>query len=269
MKQRVLMPQSEVAASGQHLSALVAVSLFAALWLPLGQHEFLVPHWMKVGTFAAPFLVLGYAASTSNRPRLSDPRFASIALLVAYIAHQFEEHWIDVLGNEYAFHAYVNALVRGAIGTDDLSVAPLTPMGIFVINTSLVWLVGAVAIVRARTQWFPVFAMAAIALVNGATHIIGSIVTFAYNPGLLTSVLLFLPLPVLFYRKVLRENPALKLLVIASLIWAALAHVLMVGGMLAANLFGVISESFYFVTLVVWSLLPLGLFRSFRRDNGA
>ncbi|MEM9030444.1 MAG: HXXEE domain-containing protein [Pseudomonadota bacterium] len=263
------MPQSDVTAAGRHFSALVAASVFAALWLPLGQHEFLVSHWMKVGTFAAPVLLLVSTASNSSRPRLSDPRFASILLLVAYLAHQFEEHWIDVLGNQYAFHGYVNALVRGAIGTDDLSVAPLTPMSIFVINTSLVWLVGVIAILRARTHWFPVFTMAAIALVNGATHIIGSIVTFAYNPGLLTSVLLFLPLPIGFYRKVLGENPALKWPVIASLIWAALAHVLMVGGMLAANLFGVIPEPVYFVALVVWSLLPLGLFRRVYKNDAA
>ena len=263
------MPRNDVAASGRILSALVAVSLFAALWLPLGQHEFLVPHWMKVGTFAAPFLLMGYTTSPSNRPRLSDPHFASILLLVAYIAHQFEEHWVDLLGNKYAFFAYVNTLVRGAIGTDDLSVAPLTPMGIFVINTSLVWLVGVIAILRARTHWFPVYAMAAIALVKGVTPVIGGIVTFAYNPGILTSVLLFLPLPVLFYRKVLRENPALLLPVIASLIWAVLAHILMVGGMLAANLFGVMPESLYFAALVVWSLMPLGLFRSLSRNSGS
>lgn len=268
-RRTLLAGEGSITPANGRLAAPVAATLFLMLWLPLGQHEFLIPHWVKIGTFAAPFLLLGYTATTSTRPSLSDPLAASLLLLAAYIAHQFEEHWIDMLGNEYAFHAYVNALVRGIIGTDDLSVAPLTPTGIFVINTSLVWLVGVAAIVRARTHWFPVFAMAAIALVNGATHIFGSIVTLAYNPGLLTSVLLFLPLAIVFYRRVLRENRALKLPVFASLIWAVLAHVLMVGGMLAANLLGVIPEGLYFVALVVWSLLPLVLFLGAYKNDGA
>ncbi|MEO1593950.1 MAG: HXXEE domain-containing protein [Pseudomonadota bacterium] len=249
------------------MSALVAAALFLALWLPLGQHDFLTAHWMKVGTFAAPFLLLGYSAAVSTRPSLSDPLLASVLLLIAYIAHQFEEHWIDLLGNEYAFYTYINALVRGTIGTDDLSVAPLTPLGIFVINTTLVWLVGIIAIVRARTHWFPPMAMAAIALVNGITHIVASVITLSYNPGLLTSLLLFLPLPVLFYRRVAQTNPALWRPILVSLLWAVLAHVLMVGGMLAANLFDVIAESLYFAALAIWSALPLALFRGLNHEG--
>lgn len=243
------------------LTALSAVALFLMLWLPLGQQEFLVQYWMKVGTFAAPFLLLAYSATNTKGPSFSDPVFMSVLLLIAYIAHQFEEHWIDLLGNEYAFYSYINQLVRSVVGDDSEAVAPLTPQGIFIINTSLVWLVGVVAIAKSRYHLFPLMALAAIALVNGITHVLASIITFSYNPGALTSLLLFLPLTAVCYLRWAKREHAFRGQIVVSLVWAALAHALMVGGMLAANLYELFPEELYFVALIAWSALPSILFR--------
>ena len=249
------------------LMALSAVTLFAMLWLPLGQQEFLVQNWMKVGTFAAPFLLLAYTATATKRPNLSDPLFVSVLLLIAYIAHQFEEHWIDLLGNEYAFYGYVNGLLRSVLSRGYEEIAPLTPRGIFIINTSLVWLVGVVAIARSGYHLFPVMALAAISLVNGITHLLAIIFTFSYNPGVLTSLLLFLPLTAVCYLRWAQRERGLRSQVVVSLIWAVIAHVLMVGGMLAANVYELLSEEFYFVALIVWSALPSTLFRGSSGDR--
>ncbi|MEM7765749.1 MAG: HXXEE domain-containing protein [Pseudomonadota bacterium] len=244
-----------------NLTALSAVALFLMLWLPLGQHEFLIQNWMKVGTFAAPLLLLTYSATATKRSNPSDPQFMSVLLLIAYIAHQFEEHWIDLLGNEYAFYDYVNALIRSVLSREYGEVAPLTPRGIFIINTSLVWLVGVLAIARSRYHLFPLVALAAISLVNGFTHILASIFTFKYNPGVLTSLLLFLPLTAVCYLAWAQRERALRGQIAVSLIWAILAHFLMVGGMLAANVYRLVSEELYFAALIVWSALPSILFR--------
>ena len=251
--------------ANRRIAAASALALFTMLWLPLGQIDFMTWHWMKVGTFAAPFLLLAYFSTSHRRPSLSDPLFMSVVLLIAYIAHQFEEHWVDLLGNEYAFHDYINALVRDAIGTTDGTIAPLTPLAIYVINTSLVWLVGVIAIVYAKSHQFAILAIASITLINGITHVLAGIISLTYNPGLLTSVFLFIPLSVAYFRALLKCEPDLRNRIIASLVWALLAHVLMVAGMLAANLFGVITETAYFVLLVIWSVLPLALFRSANR----
>ena len=88
------------------------VVLFLMLWLPLGQFAFMTQHWMKVGTFAAFLLPIAYLATASRHPEMSDPLFMSVVLLAVYVAHQFEEHWIDLFGNQYAFYDHVNALVR-------------------------------------------------------------------------------------------------------------------------------------------------------------
>ena len=240
------------------------LTLFAMLWLPLGQYVYLVENWMKIGTYAAPFLVFGTVAfrdSVRSPQLLMDFRAFSVGLFVAYIAHQYEEHWIDLFGNHYAFLENVNQMFAHTTSCAGITNCPLTPEAIFVINTSLVWLVGFIAIWRAPEHLFPALAMSAIVIVNAFTHIVAGVVRWAYNPGLLTSVLIFIPVSITFFFQVLQYNRGYKRQIIGSLIWAILAHVVMVGGLLLANLFRLIPESLYFTALVVWSCLPLFMFR--------
>ena len=184
----------------------------------------------------------------------------AILLLVAYIMHQFEEHWIDLFSHQYAFYGDVNKLLLEVLGASDAAVGPLTPESIFVINTSLVWLIGAIAIWRSPEHIFPSLAMAGITLVNGISHIALGIAKQSYNPGLLTAVAIFLPLAIAFYRNVLIANPAAKVQVLASVAWAILAHIIMVVGLLAANWFELIPEVAYFALLIAWSVIPAFLF---------
>ena len=250
--------------------AAFLILTFAMLWVPVGQHAFLVPHWMKLGTFAAPFLL--FTASAFRRddalPAHRDLAMLSLWMLVAYIIHQFEEHWIDLFGQVYAFHGSVNNLLMSAFGVKD-GPGPLTPEGIFVINTSLVWLVGAIAIWRSRTHVFPALAMAAIIVVNALAHIVLGVVNVAYNPGLLTSVLVFAPMGGYVYAFAFRENLATRKEIVASIVWGIVAHVIMVGGLIAGQIYGLFPESVYFVALVVWSTVPMLPFgRAFGRAFG-
>ncbi|MEM1113051.1 MAG: HXXEE domain-containing protein [Pseudomonadota bacterium] len=235
--------------------------LLVMLWLPIGQHAFLVPHWMKVGTFIAPVLLYFCFAEGEGRAAYSGLRTLAVLMLVLYIVHQFEEHWLDVFGNEYAFYGAVNELLASALGQDAAGFEVLTPASIFVINTSLVWLVGLLAIESAGTRRFPVLAMNGIILVNAITHIVAAIIQQAYNPGLLSAALLFVPFALWFYHRALVVDGVPAQQAVASVIWALLAHVLMVGGLLGANWLRWYPEFLYFVALVLWSLVPLALFR--------
>lgn len=241
------------------------VLLFAMLWLPLGQYDFLIDNWMKIGTYAVPFLLIGAFALSQEegiKKHFKDFRFIGMLMLVAYIIHQFEEHWIDLFGNYYAFYTFNNNFILGNLGEPDSSVKPLTKEAIFVINTSLVWLVGALAILRSPKHLFPLIAMASIIVVNGVVHILAGVATFQYNPGLLTSIIIFIPLYFWFVKHLREYSSAYKKQIIAGIIWAVLGHVIMVGGLLMANWFNIIPEFVYFIALVVWSVLPLGIFRS-------
>ncbi|MEM9809069.1 MAG: HXXEE domain-containing protein, partial [Cyanobacteria bacterium P01_D01_bin.56] len=142
------------------------------------------------------------------------------------------------------------------------SVMPLSPESIFVINTSLVWLVGVIAIWRSPKHLFPALALAGITLINAGSHIMAGIVKQSYNPGLLTAIVIFVPLAIAFYRSVLVATPTASLQVKVSLILAVLAHIIMVGGLLAANWFNLFPEYGYFAMLVAWSVVPAFLFNS-------
>ncbi|MEM6831525.1 MAG: hypothetical protein AAF551_13525, partial [Bacteroidota bacterium] len=118
--------------------------LFLMLWVPIGQHNFLIDHWMKIGTYAVPFMLFGvFLLEKDNNLRilLDNYRFMGVLMLIAYILHQFEEHWIDLYGNYSAFYDFNNNFILGSLGAPDSQVKPLTKASIFVINTSLVWLV--------------------------------------------------------------------------------------------------------------------------------
>ncbi|MEO1134463.1 MAG: HXXEE domain-containing protein, partial [Cyanobacteria bacterium J06639_1] len=113
---------------------------------------------------------------------------------------------------------------------------------------------------RSPTYLFPALAMNGIVLVNAISHILSGVVNQSYNPGLLTAVLIFMPLAIAFYRNILLTNSMAKMQVVASLIWAVFAHVILISGLLAANWFRIIPESAYFAILVAWSVVPAFLF---------
>lgn len=249
----------------QKYTLIPIVALFGMLWLPLGQYDFLLENWMKIGTYAAPFLCIGALARRDQQvalPMLADFTLLSAGLLVAYIMHQYEEHWIDLFGKHYAFLGYINNIFANFGGCERGTPCPLTPAGIFVINTSLVWLVGVVALWRAPTHMFPALAMAAIAFVNAVSHIGAAVLKWEYNPGLLTAIVLFIPLSLFFYLRVLQVSARYKKQMAYSVIWSIVAHGLMVGGMLLANMVKLIPETVYFIALVAWSCVPLLMFRT-------
>ncbi|MEM1155483.1 MAG: HXXEE domain-containing protein [Pseudomonadota bacterium] len=241
------------------LATCVLLLAFVMLWLPLGQHTFLTLHWMKVGTFMAPFLLLIAFTFRADEDPLSNPRVLSLILLVAYIVHQFEEHWIDLYGRNYAFKPYLNEFLS-TLTAQESGTELMSDASVFVINTSLVWLVGALAIWRGSGHIFATLCMAAIVVVNAISHIVAGIVAGRYNPGLASAILVFLPLGFAVFIKLLHAGVANIHLVIASLIWGILAHVILIAGILAVNHYDRLTETVYFAVLVAWSILPAFLF---------
>jgi hypothetical protein len=117
-------------------------------------------------------------------------RFAGIPLgliylqLPIYMLHQYEEHDRD------RFRLWVNRM----LGHGDV----LTPTATFWINSLLVWLLDVVALYLAC---FVDLSLGLIAIylpmLNAFGHIIPSLVKRQYNPGLITSVAVFLPVGLL------------------------------------------------------------------------
>ena len=102
-------------------------------------------------------------------------------LLPVYLIHQYEEH------AEGRFVAFVDAELGGGRPV-------LTPLAAFWINALGVWLLFLVAFYLARYlalvfALVPIYAM----LVNGLTHVAAGLALRRSNPGLVTSLVLFLP----------------------------------------------------------------------------
>jgi hypothetical protein len=119
------------------------------------------------------------------------PAFAGVAGLAlalvyvqipAYLLHQFEEHHGD------RFRVEFNRLVG-----DGREI--LTPLAVFVINSVGVWAVDLISLTLAVfvSEGYGLIA-AMMALVNAAIHSLSAVLTRRTNPGLVSALVLFLPL---------------------------------------------------------------------------
>ena len=93
--------------------------------------DFLVMTWMIVGLGGAIFLSLMLLEARTHTQLDPPARFHWI-LLIAYLAHQFEEHGVDLFGRAYYLITYTKILI------DDVGAATgfqLTPLAIYRTNT--------------------------------------------------------------------------------------------------------------------------------------
>ena len=119
------------------------------------------------------------AASSAELPTSPRPWWL-LLLPLSYLLHLAEEWW----GGE-GFAAWTARALGSPVSTTR-----------FLILNSIVWPVFALltvaAILRPRLAWFPT-TFATVVLINAGLHVLGSLATSSYSPGLVTGVLLYLP----------------------------------------------------------------------------
>lgn len=117
----------------------------------------------------------------------SDPlseRALWLALLVIYMFHQIEEHlWPG------GFRQFTNAHVFKS-GNDNW---PVDIGGVALINIGFVWLPVSLAVIYPEALRWVGLGWIGLTLINALTHIVSTIRLRIYNPGLITSIVLFLP----------------------------------------------------------------------------
>ena len=138
----------------------------------------------------------------------------------AYMVHQVEEHAGD------RFRRFVNENVFA--GRNALSVAL-----VLVINLPFVWGINLLALYAAFI-WGPAWGLIApyVMIVNALAHLVTSVRLRKYNPGFITSIVLFLPLSVATIWMVGRTGGLLPQLIGAGL--AILLHLAIIA-MVAAR----------------------------------
>ena len=143
---------------------------------------FIAANWQKALPALAIIGLGGWVALFRNDPASEQAMFA--ALLVIYMLHQIEEHlWPG------GFRQFTNAHVFES-GRDDW---PVDAGGVALVNIGYVWLpVAAAALYPHALHWLGL-AWIALTLINAVIHVVTSIRFRCYNPGLVTSIVLFLP----------------------------------------------------------------------------
>jgi hypothetical protein len=155
--------------AGQRSTRMSPLSAIAASW------QKALPYLSGAGIVM--WIVLFRGAPLSERALF-------LALLVIYMLHQIEEHlWPG------GFRQFANAYVFKS-GKDDW---PVGSGGVALVNIGWVWLpVGLAVLFPATLNWIGL-AWIGLTLINGLTHIVSTVRLRIYNPGLVTSIVLFLP----------------------------------------------------------------------------
>lgn len=177
--------------------------------------------WPWLALVLAPLILV--ALVVEKRPegapsRMRDPAFVLGLFWPMYMAHQFEEHGIDLRGRRYAFLASLCSTLgygaptaahgahAGHVGHGMHIGCPADPAFLFAVNAVAVWLAGAIALATRRTRPDVAAAAWGIAAFNAITHLVASIRTGAYNPGVFTSLVLFIPMSVYMIRLLAKEK---------------------------------------------------------------
>jgi uncharacterized protein with HXXEE motif len=199
---------------------IVIVASAAVIQLVPQVRDYLMTTWMIVGLGGAAFLSLLLLADWAEQERDRLARFHWL-LLIVYLAHQFEEHGVDLFGRSYFFITYGQNLIgeiRSGSGFFQ------TPLAIYRTNTLLVWLPFLIAVWGGQRYIWPGLAAGGLLLTNGIFHTGVALWRAEYNPGLGSGIVLFLPAGLLYFRFV-RRHCAIGWLGIASgALFGAAAH---------------------------------------------
>ncbi|HTK02958.1 MAG TPA: HXXEE domain-containing protein [Bordetella sp.] len=160
--------------------------------------------------------------------RWRDPAWLAVLGLPLYMVHQFEEHGIDLAGIHYAFRASLCS----TMGFADVSACPIPLSFITAVNVGSVWGASVLAFAFGRRR--PVIALSAygIPLVNAIPHVASALKGQSYNPGLLTAILLFVPVGIWAMRVGLRAGIRWRG-VGAIILGGILTHAVLMGSLLA------------------------------------
>jgi len=139
-------------------------------------------NWQKALPYLSVLAILAWIVFFRSDP-LSE-RALWLGLLIIYMLHQIEEHlWPG------GFRQFTNAHVFKS-GNDNW---PVDIGGVALINIGFVWLPVSLAVLYPEALHWVGLGWIGLTLINALTHIVSTIRLRIYNPGLITSIVLFLP----------------------------------------------------------------------------
>jgi hypothetical protein len=120
------------------------------------------------------------------------PRFWPLLFPLTYLVHVAEEYWCGG-----GFYNWARVLGMQMDGTRFLQINAVAWTGMLVLSL--------LAVSVARVRWITI-SFAAVVLLNGSAHTVASLVTASYSPGLVSGLLLWIPLGAYTLRRALAET---------------------------------------------------------------
>ena len=138
--------------------------------------------WQKALPALSAIGIAAWIAVFRHDPTSERALFA--ALLGIYFVHQIEEHlWPG------GFRQFTDAHMFHS-GNDDW---PVNISGVALVNIAYVWLPVGLAVAFPEALRWVGLGWVGLTLINGIIHVVTTIRLRIYNPGLVTSIVLFLP----------------------------------------------------------------------------
>jgi hypothetical protein len=140
-------------------------------------------------------LVLLFATSKLrgdlDQSRWKDCIWLSWLAVVIYIIHNVEEYGVDLLGQFHAFPDFMCSL----LGLSPFPSCPIPTPFFLAVNLPLFWAGAPIAAIMSRRHPILGLSVYGVIFVNALTHL-ASFARAGYNPGVLTALILFLPVSV-------------------------------------------------------------------------
>jgi hypothetical protein len=169
------------------------------------------------------------ASDGGGRSRWHDIGWLAVLGIPVYMLHQLEEHGIDFKGAHYAFRGALCA----TLGFSEVAACPIPYSFITAVNVGSVW--GATVIAALAGRRRPLLALSAfgIPFVNALAHIADAIRHTTYNPGLVTAVVLLLPVSAWALQTGVRSGLITGRGAVAIVLAGVVMHVVLMGSLLA------------------------------------
>lgn len=196
--------------------------------------------WPFIGVGGAivmiAILLLTDTFRSASGPRWRDPVWLAWLAVPLYWLHQFEEYSLPVLGLDYS----IQAMICEKIGFQPYPDCPI-PLAFYpVVNIALMWFGAPLAAYLCRRNVLIGLSFWGLLFANGLVHTAGGIAAGAYNTGLWTAALLFVPLSLwVIYACAIRGPISGKIVAVAFAAGALTHALLFLGyGLFKAGVFG-------------------------------
>lgn len=153
--------------------------------------------WPWIGSIAAVLLLILLFGTDKLRSDLSlsrwrDRIWLSWLAVPVYMLHNIEEYGIDLLGR---IHEFPDALCTN-LGLGAYPACPVPPSFYLAVNISLFWVAAPAAALLSRRYPLVGLTLYGVIFINGLIHLVPILLGRGYDPGVLTGVILFLPVSI-------------------------------------------------------------------------